>query len=412
MLIYEAGKFEISFKETPKRKSMTQLRIISIFTLIIVMACGNSRSTHETAAAPADSSATGTPKVDEEKLPLEKIKLPAGFKIDVFAEVENARSLAISPSGTIFVGNRDGDKVYAIKDTDGDFKADKKWVLASGLKMPNGVAFKNGDLYIAEISRITKLVNIEASLDNPPKPVIVNDKFPSEEHHGWKYIAFGPDGKLYVPVGAPCNICERKEEIYASITRMNADGSGREIVAKGVRNSVGFTWHPDTKQLWFTDNGRDMLGNDSPSCELNVMSKAGQHFGFPYCHEGSVKDPEFGSKRPCSEFVPPADKLGPHVAPLGLKFYTGKMFPAQYANNLFVAEHGSWNRDKKIGYNITFVKMVDGKVSGHEVFASGWLDDATQKVWGRPVDVLVLVDGSMLVSDDYANVIYRITYNK
>jgi glucose/arabinose dehydrogenase len=391
---------------------MTQIRIISIFTLIIVMACGNSRSTNETAAAPADSSATGSPKVEDDKLPLEKIKLPAGFKINVFAEVENARSLAISPSGTIFVGNRDGDKVYAIKDTDGDFKADKKWVLASGLKMPNGVAFKNGDLYIAEISRITKLVNIEASLDNPPKPVIVNDKFPSEEHHGWKYIAFGPDGKLYVPVGAPCNICERKEEIYASITRMNDDGSGREIIAKGVRNSVGFTWHPDTKQLWFTDNGRDMLGNDTPSCELNVMSKAGQHFGYPYCHEGSVKDPEFGNKRPCSEFVPPADKLGPHVAPLGLKFYTGKMFPPQYANNLFVAEHGSWNRDKKIGYNITFVKMVDGKASGHEVFASGWLDEATQKVWGRPVDVLVLGDGSMLVSDDYANVIYRITYNK
>ncbi len=344
-------------------------------------------------------------------LPLDKIKLPKGFSISVFAEVDNARSLAISPSGTIFVGNRDEDKVYAIKDTDGDGKADKKWIIAKGLNMPNGVAFKDGDLYVAEVSRIHKFAGIESKLDNPGKSQIIYDKYPTETHHGWKYIAFGPDGKLYVPVGAPCNICESKDPVYASITRMNADGTGLEIFANGVRNSVGFTWHPVSKQMWFTDNGRDMLGDDIPSCELNIATKEGLHFGYPYCHEGSIKDPEFGDKRPCSDFVKPADKLGPHVAPLGLKFYTGKMYPAEYKDQIIVAEHGSWNRTKKIGYNLTLVK-VDGssKVTSHSVFASGWMDDATQKVWGRPVDVLVLPDGSMLVSDDQANVIYRIVY--
>ncbi len=250
--------------------------------------------------------------------------------------------------------------------------------------MPNGVAFKDGDLYVAEVSRITKYPKIESSTASPPKPVVIKDDYPTETHHGWKYIAFGPDGKLYVPVGAPCNICESKEEIFASITRLNADGTGREVYSRGVRNTVGFTWHPDTKALWFTDNGRDMLGDDVPACELNVATKAGMHFGYPYCHQGDIKDPEFGDKHPCSDFVKPADKLGPHVAPLGLKFYTGKMFPAGYQKQLFVAEHGSWNRTKKSGYNVTLVKVANSKVTGHEVFASGWLDDNTQKVWGGP----------------------------
>lgn len=345
-------------------------------------------------------------------LPLDKIKLPKGFSISIFAEVDNARSLAMSPGGTIFVGNRNEDKVYAIKDTDGDGKADKKWIIAKGLNMPNGVAFRDGDLYVAEVSRIHKFAGIESKLDNPGKSQIIYDKYPTEAHHGWKYIAFGPDGKLYVPVGAPCNICESKDPIYASITRMNANGTGLEIFAHGVRNSVGFTWHPRTNQLWFTDNGRDsMEGEDLPSCELNTAPKAGLHFGYPYCHEGSVKDPEFGDKRPCSDFEKPADKLGGHVAPLGLKFYTGAMFPSSYKNQLFVAEHGSWDRTPKSGYNVTLVKLnSDNKVTGHEIFASGWMDNATQKVWGRPVDVLVLPDGSMLVSDDQANVIYRIVY--
>ncbi|HEX6227609.1 MAG TPA: sorbosone dehydrogenase family protein [Chryseolinea sp.] len=396
---------------------MNTLKSIPVFMLAVLLACSNTNSPGNTDAdstsAVAESETTGgEPAITEyaKTLPLDKIKLPAGFSIDVYAEVENARSMALSPSGVLYVGNKDKDKVYAVKDTDGDFKADKKWVLATGLNMPNGVAFKDGDLYIAEVSRISKIPGVESKLANPPAPTTVKDDYPTETHHGWKYIAFGPDGKLYVPVGAPCNICESKDEVFASITRINPDGSGREIFAKGVRNSVGFTWHPDTKELWFTDNGRDMLGDDIPNCELNYAPKAGMHFGYPYCHEGSVKDPEFGSKRPCSDFSGPADKLGPHVAPLGLKFYTGSLFPAQYKNQLFVALHGSWNRSKKSGYNVSLVKVADNKVSGHEVFASGWLDEAAQKAWGRPVDVLVLADGSMLVSDDQANVIYRISY--
>lgn len=398
---------------------MNTLKSIPIIMLAVVLACSNTNST-ERAAADSTTPTADTVSSSEggeaaltdyaKTLPLDKIKLPSGFAIDVYAEVENARSMALSPSGVVYVGNKDKDKVYAVKDTNGDFKADKKWVLATGLNMPNGVAFKDGDLYIAEVSRISKIAKVESNLTNPPAPTTVKDDYPTETHHGWKYIAFGPDGKLYVPVGAPCNICESKDEVYASITRINPDGSGREIFAKGVRNSVGFTWHPDTKELWFTDNGRDMLGDDVPSCELNHAPKSGMHFGYPYCHEGSIKDPEFGSKKPCSDFVAPADKLGPHVAPLGLKFYSGTMFPSSYKNQLFVAEHGSWNRSKKSGYNLSLVKVANNKASSHEVFASGWLDEAAQKAWGRPVDVLMLPDGSMLVSDDQANVIYRISY--
>lgn len=375
--------------------------------IVLALSCANGSQSAENRNP--DNSFPAITSVSK-ALPLDKLKLPAGFKIEVYAEVDDARSMAWSPTGVLYVGNRNKDKVYAVKDVDGDFKADKKWTVASGLNSPNGVAFKDGDLYIAEISRITKLPKIESNLASPPAPIVVNDHYPTEGHHGWKYIAFGPDGKLYVPVGAPCNICESKDEIFASITRINADGSGREVYARGIRNTVGFTWHPTTKALWFTDNGRDMLGDDIPSCELNVASKSGQHFGYPYCHEGSIKDPEFGTKRNCNEFVAPADKLGPHVAPLGLKFYTGKQFPKAYENQIFVAEHGSWNRSKKIGYNVTLVKVVDSKVTGHEKFIEGWLDDDTQKSWGRPVDVLLLPDGSMLVSDDQANVIYRVSY--
>ena len=365
--------------------------------------------TNSTAPVSNDNSVPALTEASED-IPLNSIKMPKGFSISVFAEVENARSMAMSPGGTLFVGNRNEDKVYAIKDTDGDFKADKKWVIASGLNMPNGVAFKDGNLYVAEVSRITKFSNIENKLANPGKPEVVYDKFPTESHHGWKYIAFGPDGKLYVPVGAPCNICESKDPVYASIHRMNADGTGLENFASGVRNTVGFSWHPDSKEIWFTDNGRDMLGDNVPPCELNTASKAGMHFGYPYCHGGTIKDPEFGDKRPCADFTKPAKNLGAHVAPLGLKFYTGNMFPATFKNQLFVAEHGSWNRSKKNGYRLSLVKVENGKSVSYETFASGWLDETTQKVWGRPVDVLVLPDGSMLVSDDQAGVIYRIAY--
>ena len=345
-------------------------------------------------------------------LPLNSIKLPAGFKIAVYAEVDNARQMALSPSGTLFVGNRDEGNVYAVRDENGDFKADKVWKIASGLNMPVGVAFNKGDIYISEVSRIVRIRDIENKLSNPGRPEVVYDKFPTETHHGWKFISFGPDGKLYVPVGAPCNICE-SAPMYASIQRMNADGTGLELFASGVRNTVGFTWHPETKNLWFTDNGRDMLGDELPPCELNTAPKAGMHFGYPYCHAGTLKDPEFGNKRPCSDFTAPAQNLGPHTAPLGLRFYTGTMFPSQYKNQLFIAEHGSWNRNRSVGYNgyqISLVKIKGDKGTSYEPFASGWLGADKLKSWGRPVDVQMLPDGSMLVSDDKAGVVYRISY--
>ena len=350
---------------------------------------------------------------------LEKIILPEGFEIKIYADdVENARSMAISPSGTIFVGNRNEDNVFALKDTDGDNVIDKKYLITNKLKnMPNGVAFHDGDLYVAEVNKIWKFENIEENLSYADKfdeyleePILISDDFPSDRHHGWKYISFGPDGKLYVPVGAPCNICESRNEIYASITRMNSDGSNREIYVKGVRNTVGFTWHPETKQLWFTDNGRDMLGDNIPPCELNKVTEKDQHFGYPYCHGNDIGDPEFGGEYSCSDFVMPVQNLGPHVAPLGLKFYTGKMFPDEYKGDIFIAEHGSWNRSKKIGYRISRVKIENNKSVGYETFIYGWLDDDEQEAWGRPVDILILDDGSMLISDDKANAIYRVTY--
>ena len=344
---------------------------------------------------------------------LADIKLPDGFSISIFADnVDNARSLALGANGTVFVGNRQSDKVYALVDEGNDGKADNKYTIAQGLNMPNGVAFYNGALYVAELNKIWRFDNIESSLGAPPQPVLIRDSFPSSKHHGWKYIAFGPDGKLYVPVGAPCNICDDNEtdKRYASITRMNADGSGFEIFAHGVRNTVGFDWHPTSNELWFTDNGRDNMGDDVPGDELNLASRAGLHFGYPYCHAYNVKDPEFGDKRSCSEFIAPASVLAPHTAALGMKFYTGNMFPSEYKNQVFIAEHGSWNRSTPIGYRVMLVKLDGNKVVSYEPFADGWLKSG--KAWGRPVDVLQMKDGSLLVSDDFANVIYRITYNK
>ncbi len=350
-----------------------------------------------------------------EKLPLEEIRLPEGFSIDIYAtDVKNARSMALSPGGTLFVGTRGEGKVYAVVDTNKDFKADRVYTLAKGLKMPNGVAFHDGDLYVAEVSRILKFENIEQQLEDPPPPVVVYDQYPKETHHGWKYIRFGPDGKLYVPVGAPCNNCESEDEIFATLTRLNPDGTGMEIVQRGIRNTVGFAWHPVTGELWFTDNGRDWLGDDLPACELNHAPRDFMHFGYPYCHQGDLPDAEYGQKRDCAEFTPPAQKLGAHVAPLGLAFYTGQQFPQQYHHQAFIAEHGSWNRSKKNGYRITLVTLdADGRRSmSYEPFAEGWLDEEKDDVWGRPVDLELLPDGSLLVSDDYADVIYRISYKR
>ena len=390
---------------------MKKFNVIPAFAIALTFLFCNNTSKN---ALPVSVEEDGSfPAITEASadLPLDKIKLPEGFSIKVFAEVANARSLAISPDGTVFVGSLNANSVYAVKDTDGDKVADKKWLITSSLKSPNGVAFKDGNLYVAEVSRINRFSGIEKKLDNPGQGEVIYDKLPTETHHGWKYIAFGPDGKLYIPIGAPCNICE-PAAAYATINRMNADGTGFEKFASGVRNTVGFAWHPQTKELWFTDNGRDMLGDDIPPCELNNAPKAGMNFGYPYCHGGTIQDPDFGSKHACSEFTAPAQNLGPHVAPLGLKFYTGNSFPAAYKNQIFIPEHGSWNRSKKNGYRISLVKLENGKSKGYEVFASGWLDDATQNAWGRPVDMLVMQDGSMLVSDDQAGVIYRIAYKE
>ncbi len=351
--------------------------------------------------------------VDSTSLPLERLNLPKGFSISVYAEgLEGARSMAMGADGTLFVGTRNEGKVYAVKDTDGDFKADKTYTIATDLEQPNGVAFKDGALYVAAVSRLFKYNNIEEQLENPQEPELIYDDYPTEFHHGWKYIAFGPDDKLYVPVGAPCNICDSAtvDKRYASITRMDPDGRNREIVANGVRNTVGFTWHPDTKELWFTDNGRDMMGDDIPPGELNKLTEAGQHFGYPFCHGGTIPDPEFGDQRPCSDFVPPVQPLGAHVAALGVKFGQGPMFPESYQGHAFLAEHGSWNRSKKVGYRISLVKLNNGEAISYEPFIDGWLDEEAQEAFGRPVDLLFLEDGSLLISDDFGDAIYRVTY--
>jgi len=342
-----------------------------------------------------------------EKLALAQLKLPKGFKIEVYASgIANARSLRVGDKGTVFVSNRQLDKVYAVVDKDG--KRETK-VIASGLDRPNGLAFLNGTLYIGEGTKISKLEKIEDQLDNPPKPVVIYDDLPNHQSHGWKFIAIGPDNKLYINVGAPCNICIPPEE-NAQIRRINLDGSGAEAFARGVRNSVGFDWHPATKELYFTDNGRDWLSEDLPEDELNRVTKAGQHFGFPYCHQGNFTDREVGWGRSCEEFDKPVALLGPHSAALGMRFYTGKMFPDSYRNAIFIARHGSWNRTKKIGGDVVVARLnKDGTVKSVEPFITGFLQN--NEYWGRPVDVHIMKDGSLLVSDDHAGAVYRVTYS-
>ncbi|WP_425434128.1 PQQ-dependent sugar dehydrogenase [Paraburkholderia lycopersici] len=347
-------------------------------------------------------------------LPIDRIKLPPGFHIEVLsADVPGAREMTLSPAGILYVGSM-SDYVYALELKSGH--AGKRHIVASGLTMPVGVAWRNGTLYVSAVSSIVRLHDIDHHLDDPPKPVVVTDSLPTERHHGWKFIAFGPDGKLYVPQGAPCNVClpasDPQRIHFAMIGRMDPDGSHYETIARGVRNTVGFAWHPQTHELWFTDNGRDMLGDDIPNDKLNRLSQAGEDFGFPYCHGGNVADPEFGAGHPCGGFTPPVARLGAHVAALGMRFYTGSMFPAGYVNSIFIAEHGSWNRSKKAGYRVVRVSAnPDGTNARQEVFAQGWLNpDDTQ--WGRPADVLPLPDGSLLISDDYAGAIYRVTYGK
>lgn len=336
------------------------------------------------------------------------VEMPDGFEIELWADgIEDARSLALGDAGTVFVSTRRDGRVWAVVPGDGNSR--RVVELAAGLQMPNGIAFHDGDLFVAELTRILRYDDIEAHLDDVPEPAVVVDELPSERHHGWRYIDFGPDGRLYLSIGAPCNVCDR--DGYGVIVSMQADGSDRQVVAHGVRNSVGLAWHPQTGELWFTDNGRDMLGDDTPACELNHAPRAGLHFGFPFCHASDVRDPEFGKQRGCDEFVAPAQELGPHVAPLGLLFYQGDMFPQEYRGDVFIAEHGSWNRSQKIGYRITRVPIESGRAAGYEVFASGWLQPG-ERVEGRPVDLLELPDGSLIVSDDQEGRLYRISYRE
>ena len=350
------------------------------------------------------------PDDDTGPLRLDKITLPDGFQISVFADqLPEARSMALSDDGTLFVGNRSGNRVYALRDIDEDGRADSVYTIDSGLNTPNGVAVHDGALYVAEVSRILRYDNIDARLTDPPEPTVVTDAFPSDEQHGWKYIDFGPNDSLYVPVGAPCNICN-EEDPYAAIHRMAPDGSGRTIVARGVRNTVGFDWHPETGDLWFTDNGRDWLGDDRPPDELNRLTKPPQHFGYPHVHGADLLDPEFGDGHDPATYTPPVQELGPHVAALGLTFYTGTQFPKEYRGQVFIAEHGSWNRSTKIGYRVMLVRLDStGAATSYEPFATGWLRDGEN--WGRPVDVLQMPDGTLLVSDDQTGAIYRISYD-
>jgi glucose/arabinose dehydrogenase len=324
--------------------------------------------------------------------------------------VPNARSIARGGPGILYVSTRRDNRVFAVVDRNGDHKPEKVYTIAKDLAVPNGIAYHKGSLYIAQIPRILRLDAIDSHLTNPPKPVTVIDTLPTLEHHGWRYIKFGPDGWLYMPIGAPCNVCLREEPFFATIMRMKPDGTGLEVFASGVRNSVGFDWHPVTHELWFTENGRDDLGNEFPPDELNRAPRAGMHFGFPHCHAGVIADPELGDK-PCTDFEPPVQPLGPHVAALGMRFYTGKMFPPEYKNAIILAEHGSWNRAQKLGYRVMVVRLDGNKAVSYEPLISGWLDEADQ-AWGRPVDVEMLDDGSLIVSDDWNGVLYRVTYKK
>lgn len=341
--------------------------------------------------------------------PVEFLRLPDGFRAEVLVEgVANARSMALAPDGTLYVGSRSGGNVYAVREALGG--SPRVEVLATGLEMPNGVAVVGPDLYVAEARRIVRFRDVAQAGDHAPEPV--GEPLPYKSMlHAWKYLAKGPDGLLYVPVGAPCNVCQ--EEGFGVILRMRPDGTGREVVARGVRNPVGLDWHPATGDLWFTDNGRDMLGDEVPPDELNHAPKAGLDFGFPYCHGGTIPDPQFGSAGSCADATPPVQALAPHAAALAVRFYDGRMFPRQYRGHAFIAEHGSWNRSReagKTGYRITLVRLKNGKAVAYEPFATGFLDG--DRVIGRPVDLLVAPDGALLVSDDQRGAIYRISYGR
>jgi glucose/arabinose dehydrogenase len=362
------------------------------------------------------------------ELPLDRIRLQPGFRIGVWAKAPGARSMTMGDDGTVYVGTGGlggrNKKVYAIKDADGDGTGENVTIVRDfektdpddDLLVPNGVAFKDGALYVGMINRIFRFDNIGATYNRNPRPSVEAVRFPDVMHHGWKFIAFGPDGRLYVPVGAEGNMTDDPDN-YALIYRLSEDMTSKEVFAKGVRNTVGFDWHPVTGEMWFTDNGRDNLvidasgSDDIPPDELNRAPRAGLNFGHPFCHGGYIPDPdpEYAKLGKCSDAVPPVQKLGPHVAALGMRFYTGQSFPQEFRNQVFIAEHGSWNRSQRIGYRVTLVRLNGNQSISYEDFASGWLGSDGSR-WGRPADVLVWRDGSLLVSDDLAGVIYRIAY--
>jgi glucose/arabinose dehydrogenase len=343
-----------------------------------------------------------------DQLPISKLKAPRGFKIELYAAgVDNARTLRLGDKGAVFVSSRVRDKIYAIVERGG--RREVK-VIASGLYRPNGIAFHNGTLYIAELSQISKIENVEDVLDDPPKPTVIYSELPKDETHGWRYLAIGPDNKLYVSVGAPCNNCLSPDQ-HAQIRRINLDGSGAEVVARGIRHSVGFDWHPQTRQLYFTENARDWWSEDVPEDKLNRITQSGKDdFGIPYCHQGNLLDGEFGWGRSCEEFTKPLALLGPHSAVLGMHFYNGTMFPVDYRGNILVARHGSWNRTNKAGGDILHVRLNrDGTVRGTESFITGFIENNTYL--GRPADMLVMKDGSLLISDDHNGAVYRVSFS-
>ena len=349
-----------------------------------------------------------------DKLPVAKIKLPAGFRAEVWSSGHpGARTMVRGDKGTIFMGTRLIGRVYAITDDMG-----KRHVrtVAQGLTQPNGLAYRNGALYVLAINRVLRYDNIEDKLDNPGTPVDLTAAFglPPEVHHNWKYAAFGPDGKLYIQVGANCNICELNPGIHAQIRRYNPDGTGMEIVARGVRNTVGFDWHPVTKELWFTDNGRDWAGDEGPDDELNRIAKGreGANYGFPYCHANGIPDRDVKMPTPCAGVVMPAALLGPHAGALGIKFYTGKMFPPSYQNVAFIARRGSWNREKKFGYDVVMARVRANGTAEIRPFMTGLLDTKENTFAGRPTYVLQMPDGALLVSDEQNGATYRISYGK
>jgi glucose/arabinose dehydrogenase len=358
--------------------------------------------------APLAGKMTVTPASD---IPINKLKLPPGFKIEVWATgMPGARAMALGDNGKVYIGTRAIGRVYEVTDNG---KERTSRVVVDKLVQPAGVAFNNGSLYVMAIDKVLRFDGIDKNASVTPVDLTAIFNLPPEQHHNWKYIAFGPDGKLYVPFGAPCNICEPPTAEYAQIRRYNPDGSGMEVLATGVRNTVGFDWHPTTKQLWFTNHGRDWMGDNTPNDTLNLMSKTGLNFGFPYCHQGNLPDNVITKANACQGVEQPIALMGPHVATMGIKFYTGNMFPPEYKDAALIARKGSWNRNQKVGFDVVMVKAGnDGKNPKITPFITGFMNPADQSFWGRPAYLMQMTDGSMLVSDEQLGAIYRVTYSK